>query len=253
MALSAHKGAEPSRSRRSIRSSPITCAARRRTETSRCPRRRSPTSRRATSRSRPAAQPETNVRRPASSSSTRCSGAAWWAAATPAAAERARLRQQSVLDVVQRRRDPLERPARHAGQAAHRSVLHRDLRGGAADHDDAADDVHGADAARDATATGTSRRRLFIDLTVLAMACDLTRVVTIQYSDSWGVNYPDYALGNGHRGARHLERPLHLAQARRHRSRDGPRRPRPHGGDAHRRRCASFKRRASRCAASRTW
>jgi len=42
-----------------------------------------------------------------------------------------------------------------------------------------------------------SKAKLFIDLAVLAFACDLTRVVVLQYSDSWGVNYPDYALGEG--------------------------------------------------------
>lgn len=41
------------------------------------------------------------------------------------------------------------------------------------------------------------KSRLFIELAVLAMACDLTRVVTLQYSDSWGVTYPDYNLGDG--------------------------------------------------------
>ena len=52
----------------------------------------------------------------------------------------------------------------------------------------------------DAPATGGnwhSKTKLFIDLAVLAMACDLTRVVTIQYSDSWGVNYSDYQMGEG--------------------------------------------------------
>jgi hypothetical protein len=42
-----------------------------------------------------------------------------------------------------------------------------------------------------------SKTKQFIDLTVLAMACDLTRVATIQYSDSWGVNYSGYTLGAG--------------------------------------------------------
>jgi len=42
-----------------------------------------------------------------------------------------------------------------------------------------------------------SKTKQLIDLAVLAMACDLTRVVTIQYSDSWGVNYSDYQLGTG--------------------------------------------------------
>lgn len=39
--------------------------------------------------------------------------------------------------------------------------------------------------------------KLFVDLGVLAMACGLTRVVTMQYSDSWGVHYGDYDLGEG--------------------------------------------------------
>lgn len=42
-----------------------------------------------------------------------------------------------------------------------------------------------------------SKSKLFIDLAVLAMACDRTRVATLQYSDSWGVNYKDYSIGSG--------------------------------------------------------
>jgi hypothetical protein len=42
-----------------------------------------------------------------------------------------------------------------------------------------------------------SKSKQFIDLMVLAMACDLTRVMTLQYSDSWGVHYTDYPLGTG--------------------------------------------------------
>jgi hypothetical protein len=42
-----------------------------------------------------------------------------------------------------------------------------------------------------------AKTKAFVDLTVLALACDLTRVVTIQYSDSWGVNYSDYTIGSG--------------------------------------------------------
>jgi hypothetical protein len=45
-----------------------------------------------------------------------------------------------------------------------------------------------------------SKAKLFIDLAVLAMACDKTNVVTLQYSDSWGVNYSDYTLGDGIEG-----------------------------------------------------
>jgi hypothetical protein len=39
-----------------------------------------------------------------------------------------------------------------------------------------------------------TKSKQFIDLLVLAMACDLTRVITLQYSDSWGVDYQDYPM-----------------------------------------------------------
>jgi hypothetical protein len=39
-----------------------------------------------------------------------------------------------------------------------------------------------------------------MDIAVLAMACDLTRVATIQYSNSWGVNYKGYNIGEGREG-----------------------------------------------------
>lgn len=42
-----------------------------------------------------------------------------------------------------------------------------------------------------------TKSKLLIDMAVLAFACDLTRVITIQYSDSWGVNYTDYKIGTG--------------------------------------------------------
>ena len=45
--------------------------------------------------------------------------------------------------------------------------------------------------------TWHTKSKAFIDLAVLALACDMTRVVTIQYSDSWGVNYTDYPMGSG--------------------------------------------------------
>lgn len=44
------------------------------------------------------------------------------------------------------------------------------------------------------------KAKVFMDLGVLAMACGLTRVVTLQYSDSWGVHYGDYTLGEGIEG-----------------------------------------------------
>jgi hypothetical protein len=41
------------------------------------------------------------------------------------------------------------------------------------------------------------KAKAFVDLAVIAMACDLTRVALLQYSDSWGVNYSDYSIGSG--------------------------------------------------------
>lgn len=39
--------------------------------------------------------------------------------------------------------------------------------------------------------------KYFIDIAILAMSCDMTRVASLLYSNSWGVNYEDYVLGNG--------------------------------------------------------
>lgn len=36
-----------------------------------------------------------------------------------------------------------------------------------------------------------------MDLSLVAMACDLTRVVVLQYSNSWDLNYSEYPLGDG--------------------------------------------------------
>jgi hypothetical protein len=41
------------------------------------------------------------------------------------------------------------------------------------------------------------KSKLFIDLSVLAMACDLTNIVALQYSNSWDIAYGDYTLGEG--------------------------------------------------------
>jgi hypothetical protein len=54
-----------------------------------------------------------------------------------------------------------------------------------------------APAAPTAASDWHTKTKQLIDLAVLAFACDLTRVVTIQYSDSWGVNYSGYQLGQG--------------------------------------------------------
>jgi hypothetical protein len=51
------------------------------------------------------------------------------------------------------------------------------------------------------TTTGANnwhtKSKQFIDVMVLAMACDLTRVATLQYSNSWNVHYEDYSIGTG--------------------------------------------------------
>jgi hypothetical protein len=44
------------------------------------------------------------------------------------------------------------------------------------------------------------KSKVFMELGVLSLACELTRVVTLQYSDSWGVHYGDYSLGEGIEG-----------------------------------------------------
>ena len=41
------------------------------------------------------------------------------------------------------------------------------------------------------------KSKFFIDIAIMAMACDLTNVATVQYSNSWGVNYSGYVLGDG--------------------------------------------------------
>lgn len=43
------------------------------------------------------------------------------------------------------------------------------------------------------------KSKFFIDIAIMAMACDLTNVATVQYSNSWGVNYAGYVLGDGSR------------------------------------------------------
>lgn len=39
--------------------------------------------------------------------------------------------------------------------------------------------------------------KLFLDLTIMAFQCDLTRVAVVQYSNSWDVNYGKYELPDG--------------------------------------------------------
>ena len=49
----------------------------------------------------------------------------------------------------------------------------------------------------DRNASWHVKMKAFTDLTALAMACDLSRVASLQYSDSWGVHYGDYPMGDG--------------------------------------------------------
>lgn len=66
------------------------------------------------------------------------------------------------------------------------------------------DQIAVANSCQDGDIQGTARdfhdkSKFFIDIGILAMACDLTNVATVQYSNSWGVNYANYILGDGTR------------------------------------------------------
>jgi hypothetical protein len=143
-------------------------------------------------------QPETNVRNPRQLFDT-LFGSGMVGGGDTAAAERARLRQQSVLDVV--KADATRLNARLGTQDKQRidqyftaiSEVERQIT--------TVPPMTCTVPAQPATGGNWhAKTKAFVDLTVLAMACDLTRVATIQYSDSWGVNYPDYALGTGIEG-----------------------------------------------------
>lgn len=143
-------------------------------------------------------QPETNVRDPARLFTT-LFGSGMVGGGDAAAAERARLRQQSVLDAV---KDDANRLNLRLG-AQDKQRVDQYLT--------AISEVERTittpppssctvPTAPGATSNWHAKAKAFIDLTVLAMACDLTRTVTIQYSDSWGVNYSGYTIGTGIEG-----------------------------------------------------
>jgi hypothetical protein len=143
-------------------------------------------------------QPETNVRRPDQFFDT-LFGSGMVGGGDPAAAERARLRQQSVLDYV---RDDATRLNARLGTIDRQRIDQ---------YFTAIEEVERQITTVPPTTCSVptkpasggnwhAKAKLFVDLTVLAMACDLTRTVTIQYSDSWGVNYSDYTLGSGIEG-----------------------------------------------------
>lgn len=122
-------------------------------------------------------------------------------ATTPAdtgAADRARRRQVSVLDVVSE--DAKRLIARLGAGDRQRmdqyleSVHELEQQVMAVAPTGAACTMPTAPAAQ---GSWHAKTKSLVDLSVLALACDLTRVVTIQYSDSWGVNYTDYAIGAG--------------------------------------------------------
>jgi Protein of unknown function (DUF1552) len=114
----------------------------------------------------------------------------------PAAAERARLRRTSVLDYV------LEDAKRLNGRlgVADKMRVEQYLTSIA----ELQKQVVAAPAAGCQTPAAPMgkgdwhlKAKQFIDLAVVAMSCDLSRVVTLQYSDSWGVHYGGYTIGSG--------------------------------------------------------
>lgn len=114
-----------------------------------------------------------------------------------AAAERLRARQLSVLDAV---REDNQRLAQRLG-AADKQTMDRYLTS-VRELEDQVKVISSPAACATPTQPASggnwhNKSKAFIDLAVLAMACDLTRVVTLQYSDSWGVNYTGYTIGAG--------------------------------------------------------
>jgi hypothetical protein len=112
------------------------------------------------------------------------------------ALEAARLRQQSVLDHMQ---EDAERLQLKLGAADRQRIdqyfqavyeLEQQLSA-------VAPDGCGVSSQPEPGGDWHSKTKAFADLTALAMACDLTRVVTLQYSDSWGVHYGEYPMGSG--------------------------------------------------------
>ncbi|HEX6240257.1 MAG TPA: DUF1552 domain-containing protein [Polyangiales bacterium] len=113
-----------------------------------------------------------------------------------AAAERARLRKRSVLDYVL---EDAKRLNMRLGSADKQrldqylqSISELEKQVGAAPGGSCK-----APAAPTAKGDWHTKTKAFIDLAVVALSCDMSRVVTLQYSDSWGVHYGGYTLGAG--------------------------------------------------------
>lgn len=145
---------------------------------------------------KPGGQPETVYRNPKQLFDTLFSGDM---GGDDQAAERARLRQTSVLDLVLADAQSLharlgsEDKVRLGQYLESVSELERQV---------GSVPTSSCSVPEEPAAGGNwhSKAKLFIDLAVLAMACDKTNVVSLQYSDSWGVNYSDYSLGEGIEG-----------------------------------------------------
>jgi hypothetical protein len=112
------------------------------------------------------------------------------------AAERARLRKSSVLDYVledsKRLNMRLGAADKQRLDQYMQSISELQKQVGAAP-------VAGCQmpAAPSAKGDWHLKSKQFMDLAVIALSCDLSRVVTLQWSDSWGVNYNGYTLGAG--------------------------------------------------------
>lgn len=139
---------------------------------------------------RAAAQPETAIRSPKALFDMLFAGSTM----PSAAAEKMRLREKSLLDSVL---DDAKRLSALVGSADKQrldqyfqsiSEVEKQLGTGVTTCSKPAAPTNG---------DWHSTSKQFIDLLVLAMACDLTRIGVIQYSDSWGVNYADYGIGTG--------------------------------------------------------
>jgi hypothetical protein len=112
--------------------------------------------------------------------------------------ERIRARRQSVLDWA---RDDAKRLSARLGSADRmrldqhlQSILEVERQLQPSTGGGAACGVKEKPAA--STSLHASAKQM-IDLAVLALACDLTRVAVVQYSNSWALNYADYALSDG--------------------------------------------------------
>lgn len=113
-------------------------------------------------------------------------------------AEAARLRQQSVLDAIDADAERLKLRLGAADQARveQYTTAVRELEQQIAAMPTTGCTIPTAPSIQ-RNASWHDKMKAFVDLTALAMACDLTRVATLQYSDSWGVHYGDYPMGEG--------------------------------------------------------